>query len=357
MYVKDFFRSFLVYLIISFLIIAFFSLWRTNILEFSNVYEGTNLERLEHISVRKTLLISLYISFLLSLLSAIIDTFVLKTLVGKRSLGQVILISALAQFLVIIFVIINASRFVIQIVFDANPRVKNSILDVPDIIYIIVLMLISVAFARFILEIDRKLGKGNLWLYLIGRFYKPREEDRIFMFLDLKSSTTIAEKIGHYKFSQLIQDCFSDLSVVERFDAQVYQYVGDEVVLTWPAAKGLKNKRFLKAFFAFQSKLRSKNKYYKKKYGIVPEFKAGVNMGMCTVTEVGELKREICYHGDTLNTAARIEALCNEYEAELMISESLYDEIKNGLVYKFEETGQLELKGKVNKVRVYKVSI
>lgn len=355
MYLKEFVRSFVVYLIITFVIIAFFALWRTNILEYSNIYEGTRYERLEHISVRKTLLIAIYIATLMSFLSAAIDVFILKSLIGKRSLGQVILFTAIAQLIIILFVIINASRFIIQIVFNANPRIRNSILDVPDIIYIICLLLFSVAFARGIIEMDRKLGKGNLWLFLIGRFYKPHEDERIFMFLDLKASTTIAEKIGHYKFSQLIQDCFLDLSVVEKFDAEVYQYVGDEVVLTWKINKGLKKQRYLQAFFAFKEKLKSKEKYYQKKYGVIPEFKAGANAGMCMVTEVGELKREICYHGDTLNTAARIEALCNEYDADFMISEFLFQKTEKIKSYNFEEAGNLELRGKVNKVKVYKV--
>jgi adenylate cyclase len=244
MYIKHFYRSFLVYLITSFIIISFFALWRTNILEFSNVFEGTTLEKLEHISVRKTLLIALYISFLLAFFSSAIDVFILKSLLKKRTLGQVILVSAFTQLIVILFVIFNSSRFIIQLVFNANPRIQNSFFDVPDLIYIISLLLFSVAFARFITEIDRKLGKGNLWLVMTGRFFKPREEERIFMFLDLKASTTIAEKIGHYKFSLLIQDCFSDISVVERYEAEVYQYVGDEVVLTWKAKQDLKRSVF-----------------------------------------------------------------------------------------------------------------
>ncbi|WP_219011061.1 hypothetical protein [Aquimarina litoralis] len=47
------------------------------------------------------------------------------------------------------------------------------------------------------------------------------------MFLDLNSSTSIAEKIGHMKYSQLIQDCFDQLDMTEDFGAEIYQYVGD----------------------------------------------------------------------------------------------------------------------------------
>ena len=70
---------------------------------------------------------------------------------------------------------------------------------------------------------------------MTGKFYKPREENRIFMFVDLKGSTTIAEKIGHKKYSLLLQDCFRDFSIVAKYNAQIYQYVGDEVVVSWKA--------------------------------------------------------------------------------------------------------------------------
>ena len=176
------------------------------------------------------------------------------------------------------------------------------------------------------------------------------------MFIDLKSSTTIAEKIGHYKFSQLIQDCFSDISVVEKYEAEVYQYVGDEAVLTWSEKKALKKLNYVHAFFAFRNRLESKKEYYQNTYGVIPEFKAGANLGMCTVTEVGDLKREICYHGDTLNTAARIEELCNDYEADFLVSESLHEKLEHQAGFIFEHVGHVELKGKVNKVGIFKVS-
>lgn len=72
------------------------------------------------------------------------------------------------------------------------------------------------------------------------------------MFLALKSSATIAETLGHHKYSQLIQDCFYDINdVVPKYDAEIYQYLVDEVVLSWPHKKGLANKNCVALFFNF----------------------------------------------------------------------------------------------------------
>jgi adenylate cyclase len=176
------------------------------------------------------------------------------------------------------------------------------------------------------------------------------------MFIDLKASTTIAEQVGHYKFSQMIQDCFKDISVVQTYRAEVYQYVGDEVVLTWSPHDGLMRNNYVHAFFAFKNVLESKRRYYEARYGIFPEFKAGAHIGECTITEVGELKREICYHGDTLNTTGRIEKLCNDYEADLLISEDLEIETDKLIYFNKEEVGTFELRGKEEKVKLFKIT-
>ena len=101
-------------------------------------------------------------------------------------------------------------------------------------------------------QINLMLGEKNLRKFLMGKFYQPREEERIFMFLDLRSSTTIAEKLGHEKYSRLMQDCFNDLGVVIENDAEIYQYVGDEAVLTWSMEGGLKDQNCIRAFFTFK---------------------------------------------------------------------------------------------------------
>ncbi|MHA1992727.1 MAG: hypothetical protein ACW98A_17360 [Candidatus Hodarchaeales archaeon] len=63
--------------------------------------------------------------------------------------------------------------------------------------------------------------------FILGKYHHPKEEKRTFMFMDLKSSTTYAEKLGHIEYNKLIQDCFFDLTdVVAENNANIYQYVG-----------------------------------------------------------------------------------------------------------------------------------
>ena len=211
--------------------------------------------------------------------------------------------------------------------------------------------------AVFILQVSEKFGRGVLLNFILGKYHRPKAEDRIFMFLDLTSSTAYAERLGHIKYSKLIQDCFYDLTkAASNCDAQIYQYVGDEVVLTWSKKQGLKNNNCIKLFFEFAETLNRKGEHYKKEFGLIPEFKAGIHLGEVTVVEVGELKKELAYHGDALNTTARIRSSCNSFNKNLLISADLLSLLIDiDKSYKVESIGICKLKGKRNVIALFSV--
>ncbi|QKX03980.1 adenylate/guanylate cyclase domain-containing protein [Aquimarina sp. TRL1] len=207
------------------------------------------------------------------------------------------------------------------------------------------------------IHLEKLLGKGNLLKLITGRFYHPQEEERVFMFIDLTSSTMIAEDLGHLQYSRFIQDCFLDLAVVEKYNAEVYQYVGDEAVLTWKMNKTVNTDACLLAFFAFSKRLQDRTSYYQKNYGHVPFFKAGVHGGIITVVEIGSIKHEIAYHGDTINIASRVQEQCKKQGVSLLISKTIFDRIKNPTVFELINTGNPLLKGKKNTTELYSVSL
>lgn len=208
---------------------------------------------------------------------------------------------------------------------------------------------------NFFQRMIKKVGKGNFKNWIFGMMNKPREDERIFMFIDMKSSTGIAEKLSHEKFSHLVQDVFNDMAVVDNYMGEIYQYVGDGAIVSWPVKKGLKNNNFLRAFYGFTHLIEKREGYYQRKYEVTPKFKAGIHVGKVMVLQVGRIRRDISYNGDTLNTAARIESTCNTYNKNLLISGDLYDMMKDKEGYYIKEVGNIRLKGKRRKVDVYHV--
>ena len=215
----------------------------------------------------------------------------------------------------------------------------------------------SVAF-NFVREMSAMVGQRVLINLLLGKYRNPRAETRIFMFLDLKGSTTIAERLGHEEFFRLIQECFRDLTESAiQCNVEIYQYVGDEAILTWTPDRGLEDCNCLRVFFQFKETLQCRADFYIEQFDVLPEFKAGANLGPTTVAEIGILKRDIAYLSDVLNTAARLESMCRQHDAELLITESLKEALPDQEEIDCDLIGDLELRGKNEKIRVYRVEL
>lgn len=213
----------------------------------------------------------------------------------------------------------------------------------------------SLVFSLIVIVSD-KFGKNLFWKILLGHYKGPKEENRIFMFLDLKDSTSIAEKIGHIRYSQLLQDFFYDLNILApKFGAEIYQYIGDEVVLSWSLNNGAYNQNCIELFFSLKERIRSKSEYYIEKYVLIPDFKAGLHGGNVTAVEVGVVKKELAYHGDVVNTAARIQGECNTYKESFLISNKLLRQLERTASYRSKLVGKVLLKGKSNHIELFAI--
>lgn len=240
---------------------------------------------------------------------------------------------------------------------EGAAMLARSLFTKTALVIVIYTGVVSVLF-NLIRQMNSMFGPGILFKVITGKYHHPKEEERIFMFLDLKSSTTYAERLGHVLYSELIQDCFYDLTdAVQAHNVSIYQYVGDEAVLTWHVKAGLANLNCIEAFYSFENSIQARAGYYFNKYDLVPAFKAGVNVGLVMVAEVGVVKKEIAYHSDVLNTAARIQGRCNEFGKRLLISEILRQRIADQLEgrYNVETVGTVSLKGKQEKITIHSV--
>jgi adenylate cyclase len=210
---------------------------------------------------------------------------------------------------------------------------------------------------NFLLQIDKKMGKNVLFNLFFGKFHTPRKLEKIILFLDLTSSTTIAEKIGDYKYSAFLKEFFYDLDeVINETKGAVHQYVGDEVVVLWDVKEGIENNNCIRCFYNAKKIIQDKKESYIKKYGVFPEFKTGIHLGEVVVTEVGGVKSEIAYHGDTINTASRLCAEARNHKNGLLISAELLGFLEHlDKAYFVESVGLIKFKGKRNDIASFAV--
>ena len=219
--------------------------------------------------------------------------------------------------------------------------------------YAILVFTILISF----LQINRLLGKGVLSKLLLARYHIPVEEERIIMFLDLTSSSEIAERLSPRKYSMFLKDFFLDLDdAITETKGFVFQYVGDEVVIIWNPSEGIQNNNCIRLFFLAKKIFEAKKETYITNYGIFPSFKAGIHFGNIVITEIGGTKQEIAYHGDTINTAARIRSSCHSLNSELLISADLLSVLKDiDKNFSVESVGISNFRGKKNIVGLFSV--
>jgi len=222
----------------------------------------------------------------------------------------------------------------------------------------IILVTMAVFAIISLLQIKRLHSKGDLTKFILGVYHSPKEIDRIFLFIDLKSSTTIAEKLGNIKYSEFLIDYYYDITdAILMADAEIYQYVGDEIILSWRFKKGIQDAKCINCFFDIRNTIELLKDKYLKRYGVYPEFKAGLHGGKVVVTWIGDIKKEIVYHGDVLNTTSRLEAECNRYNQSLLVSEFILNNLKLPSYLEANFIDELQLRGKEKKIKIFGLDI
>jgi adenylate cyclase len=219
-------------------------------------------------------------------------------------------------------------------------------------VYIAAIIVVS----QFYTEVSDNIGLGVLVNFFTGKYHQPAEEDRIYMFLDMKSSTNIAEKLGHVRYFEMLRKYYADLSQpIVKYSGEIYQYVGDEIIVSWNLKNGLQNNNCIVCFFAMKAAIKSQAKKYDQKFGLSPEFKAGFHFGRVTTGEIGVIKKDIIFTGDVLNTTARIQGLCNSYEVDVIISGDLVKKLDLNSHFQIKTLGVNKLRGRDEKIELFTI--
>ena len=138
-----------------------------------------------------------------------------------------------------------------------------------------------------------------------------------------------------------------------RFRGEVHRYVGDEVILTWTAEEGLGDARCVKAVFAISDTLEVGRPGYEADFGVVPSFWAGLHLGPVVSGEIGTVKQEIAFIGDTVNTAARIQQASRELQRPFLVSADVVSALDMPTDVSSESLGQVELRGVEDSVELF----
>ena len=274
---------------------------------------------------------------------------------GMVALSFFVIVAFIAAVLGVIFVKYNSGSWPFVNASATEELYKN--LTNPFHLKNVVVWANVVLLTQIGIQVNDKFGQGLLKAFITGKYHRPKREQRIFMFVDLIGSTSMAEQLGNEKYYLLLKDFFAHITDSIIYNrGKIYQYVGDEVVISWEAREVQRNHDYLNCYFEMRKVMDFKKEYYLEKYGLLPDFKAAIHYGDVTVGEIGIVKRDLTFSGDVLNTAARIMGYCKTYEKKLLVSEKLfqYAGAAKGQ-FKFIRMGEELLRGKSTKTRIYTV--
>lgn len=214
--------------------------------------------------------------------------------------------------------------------------------------------ILSGFFITFIRSVNKKFGANVFINTLLGKTQDPKEVGLIFMFVDLRNSTRLAEEMGHVKYSRFMKEYYRLLSnCCEENDGDIYQIAGDGVFLTWPLSAARKRAKPILCFEDLKRCFSRTRKRFLAEFGHYPTFKAAAHWGKVIMTEVGNFRSEIAYHGDAINTTSRLQDLCSRLGEEFLVSRELLQELPNVGKYSPLPKGPFELKGKSSETFIY----
>ena len=216
--------------------------------------------------------------------------------------------------------------------------------------------ILTFSLLQVIVEVIKKYSPDVFFDVLFGRYRHPKVEKRIVMFIDLKDSTPIAEKLGHVEYFKFIRQFIEIVSTaLMQYHGRIYQYVGDEIVVSWMFnAKNAKH--CLDVLIEARKRIQQSGEDFRREFDIVPEFRVGIHIGEVTVGEIGTLKKDLAMSGDTMNTTARIRSACSELNQKFIVSKDVIEslDLKD---WQSESLGIIDLKGKKAGVELFALKI
>jgi len=299
------------------------------------------------------------VTVIATLIGGSILVFYINPKLSDRSYGRAILAVVLCIIFTMTIITLISAYFYVALILkksvtdpDFNQVFLDYVTDPLNLKDTLVWSTITAA-TQFIFLMNTKFGPGVFGKIITGKYRVPKAEERIFMFLDLNSSTTIAENLGEVNYHSLLKDFFAHITnpIVNNY-GEIYQYVGDEIIIGWPLSKGVRNNHCIQCFFEIKKEIEKNSEYYYKTYGLVPTFKAGIHAGNVIAGEIGIFKRDITYSGDVLNTTSRIRSICKELNVELIASYDLLQHLSHINQFNVRELGSIELRGKRKKIKL-----
>ena len=303
-------------------------------------------------------------SLMMGLIGAV-EIFFPRTRAGRALARLPFLVTVLckaAAYLAVLGLVIGG-RLGPQIVLQAaSPEVALQIITQAEAGFPRGLLITVAAMIVFLMVMLRNasqlVGDQTFRAIVFGRYHRPRREERFFLFVDIVGSTPVAERLGPLSVHRYLDKVFQLASdPIDDHGGDVYQYVGDEIVVTWTLAEGRPEARPIACFFAIEAALAAAATEFEREFGAVPKLRAALHAGEVVAGETGGTRRAIVFHGDVMNTTSRIENATRDLGRPFLVSQDALRRLEGADGYALEDLGPQQLRGRQAAMRVYAIGL
>ena len=206
---------------------------------------------------------------------------------------------------------------------------------------------------NLVFGIANLIGPRALLNFITGRYHAPVEENRFVLYVDIAGSTGLAEQLGGVGIHRFLDRTFRLLTIaVVDTRGEVLNYVGDEVIVTWPERGGAIDCRPLRCFVAMRDELLRASSQFEREFGASPRIRGSLHFGPVIVGEIGDIKRAIVFNGDVMNTGARLEELSRGVEGGFIASRAAMARFNSAPPFAVRDLGQLPIRGRADGIDV-----
>jgi adenylate cyclase len=206
---------------------------------------------------------------------------------------------------------------------------------------------------NLVFGIANLIGARALMNFITGRYHAPVEENRFVLFVDIAGSTGLAEQLGGIGIHRFLDRTFRLLTTaVVDTRGEVLNYVGDEVIVTWPERRGAIDCRPLRCFVTMRDELLRAASQFEREFGASPRIRGSLHFGPVIVGEIGDIKRAIVFNGDVMNTGARLEELSRGVEGGFLASRAAMARFDSAPPFAVRDLGHLPIRGRADGIDV-----
>jgi len=206
-------------------------------------------------------------------------------------------------------------------------------------------------FGRFVApEVVERIVSGDLDIQLGGVV-----KEITALFVDIRGFTAFSEANPPEKVVKMVNRYLQLTSTsIQKNNGTIDKFIGDATMALFNAPNDVPDHALHAVRAAWQMKMGATalKEAIIEEYGVDLQFGIGINTGDAVVGNMGsDFRMDYTAIGDTINTAARIEA--NAEKGQIIISEATYKQVKDYV--EVSELGEMYFKNKTVGVKVYAV--